>query len=125
MIIIPKEINGVCLEYLFEIWDRFSTEKSSSIIQISEDGLTFIHSKKQIYGHKCVFGEELIESLDNKMIYSWTFKIISCNKFHFPIGICPDNDYSINDAGLVFEPLKNSYFYDALVDALKHQRDCI
>ena len=115
--VIPKDICIICNEYLFEVWDTFSRKKSSSAVRISRDGLTFRHSNnRNRYGNQCVFGTELIDSMNNKMIYSWKFKFIARNKkMYFPIGICKDYEYDRNRDGNGFDKAvqANSYYFNS------------
>ena len=47
---IPKVINDVSVEYVFEIWDTFCKQKSSKYMEISDDGLTYIHAAGESLG---------------------------------------------------------------------------
>ena len=108
---IPKEINYICNKYLFEIWDTFCSEKSSKHVQISEDGLTYIQGADR---HQCVFGKELIESMDNDSVYSWTLKIIDR-------GISCDYEYDRNGYGDRFDysDIGSAYYYNAFSGTIR------
>ena len=87
-ILIPTEITLICLDYFYESWDRFSSQVlglEGTGIVLSEDQLSVTKTTTQL-GFCSVFGESLIESMDNDIIYSWTFKIHQQNGY-FPIGI--------------------------------------
>ena len=83
LIIIPSEINGICLEFYFEQMDRFCKKISKSPGEISADGLSV-----QINGMKFMssFGEQEIESMNNDTIYNWKFQVIKKTHF-YGIGI--------------------------------------
>ena len=114
-LVIPKEINAICMDYFHEPTDRFSkTISGASCYDISDDGLTAIKINDKSFGQEdfpSIFGEKLIESMDNNTIYSWTFKMIKVISF-FCIGISAKfvTDYSIE---------KDSYIYNGCVGCLR------
>ena len=104
------------ITHLFEIWDTFSSKKSSKLVRISEDGLTYsqVDDNGDDGDQQCVFGQELIESMDNNFVYSWTLKITNRDPIYYcPIGITPDYEYDRNGNGETFDCINTSYSYNA------------
>ena len=107
--LIPTDINEICIDYFYEEWDRFCTKLLSyKNVIISDDGMTLKRDPSKSWGYESVFGEQLIESINNDMIYSWTFKILSRNSY-LPIGIATEFKESGD-----FGDWDNSYFYNTL-----------
>ena len=85
-IIFPTEINAICIDYFYQpLFDRFSNiTDDAQKYTISQDGCNAILTGKQWL--PSLFGEKVIEPLNNDTIYSWTFRIIKM-KMYIGIGI--------------------------------------
>ena len=80
-IIIPTEINAICIDYLYQPpFDRFSNiTDGAKEYTVSQDGFTAILEGS---GHlPSLFGEKVIESINNDIIYSWTFRLLAMNMY--------------------------------------------
>ena len=101
------------MDYFYQAGDRFSkTISGASLYEISEDGLNVI--KLQENGNTTfpsIFGEKLIESMDNNTIYSWTFRITK-STLYFAIGI---SSQFVPDYGIA----KDTYIYNGCAGCLR------
>ena len=76
------------MQFFYQPGDTFSKTISGALLyELSDDCRTI--TKLQEHGRNTfasIFGEQLIESMDNNTVYSWTFKITECS-LYFAMGI--------------------------------------
>ena len=110
--IIPSEINNICLYFFFYSMDKFCAELSGVDFEISQDGYHVIYNRRPSKGVQSIFGEEEIESLDNDIIYIWTFEVIQSTKF-FPVGLSSAYIEHLDKCKQTwFGQYQNSYYYN-------------
>lgn len=109
---IPKDINAMCMEYFYQPSDKFSmTIADANYFDISDDCLSATKCGKGKTIYPSIFGEQLIESMDNNSIYSWTFEILHISVY-FAIGI---SSKFVADYGI----FKDTYIYNGYSGSLR------
>lgn len=110
---IPAEIKAICVNYFHPSYDRFLTElDGADAYNISDDGLT-AKKKQKCSDFPSLFGEILIESMNNDAIYSWRFKVIK-KTLYYGIGISAIFKKD-------FEMYPDSYSYNAFNGCIRKE----